>query len=194
VLGPVTQVPLPKNAFDVVTQFGYLEHEWHPLDALRAAQQALRPGGITIIKVPNHSSWNRWVLGQAWSGYRFPDHCNYFTPPTLSAMLVKAGLRPLRASFLDSPPHERHPVDGGGKTRLSISKNRIDALQYPKYTRGRGSRNARQTTYTLCGLRRFAPDRNMVPAQRPTSQIRRTAPTCFRYPDAGEKGMLCPPA
>jgi len=56
-LGPVTQVPLPENAFDVVTQFGYLEHEWHPLDALRAARRALKPGGITVIKVPNYASW-----------------------------------------------------------------------------------------------------------------------------------------
>ena len=103
-LGPVTQVPLPENAFDVVTQFGYLEHEWHPLGALRVAQRALKPGGITVIKVPNYASWNRRVLGQAWSGYRLPDHCNYFTPQTLGRMLIQAGLRPLRRSLLDRLP------------------------------------------------------------------------------------------
>jgi len=104
ICAPVAEASLAEGEFDVVTQFSVLEHEWHPLASLRAAHRALRPGGVTVIKVPNHASWNRRVMRQDWCGYRLPDHCNYFTPRTLAAMLEKAGLRPLRGSLLDRLP------------------------------------------------------------------------------------------
>ena len=103
-VGPVTEAPLPEDTFDVVTQFSFLEHEWNPAAALRAAYRALRPGGITVIKVPNYASWNRRVMGQAWSGYRLPEHCNYFTPLTCRRILTQTGLRPLGGSLLDRLP------------------------------------------------------------------------------------------
>ena len=101
---PVTEAALPEGAFDVVTQFSVLEHEWRPLNALRAAHRALKPGGITVIKVPNHASWNRHIMRQDWCGYRLPDHCNYFTPRTLAALLRKADFTPLPSSFFDRLP------------------------------------------------------------------------------------------
>jgi len=101
---PSRVVSALEAVFDVVTQFSVLEHEWHPLDVLRAAHRALKPGGLTVIKVPNHASWNRHIMRQDWCGYRLPDHCNYFTPRTLSAMLRKAGFTPLPGSILDRLP------------------------------------------------------------------------------------------
>jgi len=101
---PVTEAQLPEDHFDVVTQFSVLEHEWRPLDALRVAHRALRPGGVTVVKVPNHASWNRHIMRQDWCGYRLPDHCNYFTPHTLAAMLRKAGFTPLTGSPFDHFP------------------------------------------------------------------------------------------
>jgi 2-polyprenyl-3-methyl-5-hydroxy-6-metoxy-1,4-benzoquinol methylase len=102
--GPSTLAPLPENTFDVVTQFSVLEHEWHPLEALRCVARVLRPGGITILKVPNFASWNRVIRGVEWCGIRLPDHCNYFTPRTLRAALGQAGLDPLPWSFADRLP------------------------------------------------------------------------------------------
>ncbi len=105
--GPVTEVAeheLPAEEFDVVTQFGYIEHEWKPLAGLRAAHRVLRPGGITIIKTPNYASWNRHVRGRNWCGYHIPAHCNYFTPQTLSMMLRKVGFEPLPRHLLDRLP------------------------------------------------------------------------------------------
>jgi SAM-dependent methyltransferase len=105
--GPVTEIAgrvLPESAFDVVTQFGYIEHEWHPLGGLRAAFRILKPGGITVIKAPNYASWNRHVRGVNWCGYHIPAHCNYFTPDTLGQMLRRAGFEPLRRPMLDRLP------------------------------------------------------------------------------------------
>jgi 2-polyprenyl-3-methyl-5-hydroxy-6-metoxy-1,4-benzoquinol methylase len=101
---PLVEAPLAEGAFDVVTAFSVLEHEWRPLEALRLAHRALRPGGTLILKTPNHASWNRALMRGDWCGYRLPDHCNYFTPATLVAMLHKAQFEPLPSRFLDRLP------------------------------------------------------------------------------------------
>jgi 2-polyprenyl-3-methyl-5-hydroxy-6-metoxy-1,4-benzoquinol methylase len=104
--GPVTEMAarLPAGAFDVVTQFGYIEHEWQPIAGLRAAHRLLRPGGVTVIKTPNYASWNRTIRGMEWCGYHIPAHCNYFTPRTLAEILQRAGFEPLARPLADCLP------------------------------------------------------------------------------------------
>jgi len=105
--GPVTEVAerdLPAGAFDIVTQFGYIEHEWHPLAGLRAAHRVLKPGGLTILKTPNYASWNRRIRGMNWCGYHVPAHCNYFTPRTLTKILRATGFEPLPRPLADRLP------------------------------------------------------------------------------------------
>ncbi|HXX70778.1 MAG TPA: class I SAM-dependent methyltransferase [Candidatus Acidoferrum sp.] len=105
--GPVTEVAkreLAAAAFDVVTQFGYIEHEWCPLEGLGAAHRLLKPGGVTVIKTPNYASWNRHIRGLNWCGYHLPGHCNYFTPRTLRKLLRSAGFEPLPRPLLDCLP------------------------------------------------------------------------------------------
>ncbi len=104
--GPVTELAatLPADSFDVVTQFGYIEHEWQPIAGLRAAHRVLKPGGVTVIKTPNYASWNRTIRGMHWCGYHIPAHCNYFTPRTLGEMFRKAGFEPLARPLADCLP------------------------------------------------------------------------------------------
>jgi 2-polyprenyl-3-methyl-5-hydroxy-6-metoxy-1,4-benzoquinol methylase len=104
--GPVTELAdtLPANSFDVVTQFGYIEHEWQPIAGLRAAHRLLKPGGVTVIKTPNYASWNRTIRGMEWCGYHIPAHCNYFTPRTLGEILRRAGLESLLRPLADCLP------------------------------------------------------------------------------------------
>ena len=95
---------LPENSFDVVTQFGYIEHEWQPIAGLRAAYRILKPGGVTVIKTPNYASWNRTIRGMDWCGYHIPAHCNYFTPRTLREIFRKVGFEPLARPLADCLP------------------------------------------------------------------------------------------
>jgi 2-polyprenyl-3-methyl-5-hydroxy-6-metoxy-1,4-benzoquinol methylase len=88
----------------VVTQFGYIEHEWNPRAALAAAFRVLKPGGVTVLKTPNFDSWNRRMRGTEWCGYHVPAHCNYFTAATLSRMLRDAGFEPFRQPLEDRLP------------------------------------------------------------------------------------------
>jgi len=103
-VGPVTQAAVPENAFDIVTQIAYLEHEWQPVEGLRVAFRALKPGGVLVIKTPNYASWNRRIMGQDWCGIHIPSHCNYFTPATLTRMLRQVGFAPLPRPVLDRLP------------------------------------------------------------------------------------------
>jgi len=104
--GPLTEVAasLPERSFEIVTQFGYIEHEWNPRAALAAAFRVLKPGGITLLKTPNFDSWNRHIRGEKWVGYHIPAHCNYFTPQTLSRMLKECGFEPLPRPLSDRLP------------------------------------------------------------------------------------------
>jgi 2-polyprenyl-3-methyl-5-hydroxy-6-metoxy-1,4-benzoquinol methylase len=104
--GPVTEMAatLPANSFDVVTQFGYVEHEWQPIAGLRAAHRLLKPGGVTVIKTPNYASWNRTIRGMDWCGYHIPAHCNYFTPRTLAEILRHTGFELLPRPLADCLP------------------------------------------------------------------------------------------
>ncbi len=104
--GPVTELAstLPANSFDVVTQFGYIEHEWQPVAGMRAAHLVLKPGGVTVIKTPNFASWNRTIRGMNWCGYHIPAHCNYFTPHTLREMFRRTGFDPLPRPLADCLP------------------------------------------------------------------------------------------
>jgi 2-polyprenyl-3-methyl-5-hydroxy-6-metoxy-1,4-benzoquinol methylase len=104
IVAPVTAAALPEADYDAVTMQSYLEHEQDPLVALAVARRALRPGGVLVVKVPNYQSWNRRLLGPHWCGFRFPDHCNYFTPHTLRLMVHRAGFEVLRSRPWDRLP------------------------------------------------------------------------------------------
>jgi 2-polyprenyl-3-methyl-5-hydroxy-6-metoxy-1,4-benzoquinol methylase len=101
---PGAELPVAAGTFDVITMFCYLEHEVHPRQVLEVARDMLVPGGRLFIKVPNYASLNRRVRGRDWCGYRFPDHCNYFTPQTLGLLITRSGLRLLPARFRDCLP------------------------------------------------------------------------------------------
>lgn len=79
------------NFFSAATLRSYLEHETQPGPVLQELHRTLEPGGVALIKVPNYGSVNRLVMGKKWCGFRYPDHQNYFTPRTLTAMAEKYG-------------------------------------------------------------------------------------------------------
>jgi len=57
VQGEATSLPLPDNAFEIVTCQTLLMHLAHPLEALREMLRVLRPGGLLICVEPNNL-WN----------------------------------------------------------------------------------------------------------------------------------------
>ncbi len=95
---------VPPGECAAVVMRSYLEHELRPREVLAAAFDALKPGGILILKLPNFGSLNAAIMGRRWCGLRLPDHANYFTPRQLAKMVQKAGFRVTRFGWLSFRP------------------------------------------------------------------------------------------
>lgn len=89
--GRLQDFEFKRESFDVAVAISYLEHEPEPRRLLRRVHGLLRPGGVLIAKVPNFDSWLRRLRGRRWSGYRWPEHVQYFTPATLAALFERNG-------------------------------------------------------------------------------------------------------
>ena len=81
---------LPENSYDLVTFFELLEHVPEPAAFLRRAAEVVRPGGLAYLTTPNFDSLERRILGPDWSVIH-REHLSYFTPRTLSAMVLQVG-------------------------------------------------------------------------------------------------------
>ncbi len=72
-----------------------LEHLPDPAGSLRQAAGLLREGGVVAVAVPNFACWQRRVFGSRWFQLDLPRHLQHLEAPTLAALFVRAGLRPL---------------------------------------------------------------------------------------------------
>ncbi len=95
---------LPRAEFSGVIMTSFLEHDIHARTTLAKAKQVMRAGARLIVKVPNYASWNRTLRREAWCGFRFPDHVNYFTPKTLRQLMQDAGFKVIRFGISDRMP------------------------------------------------------------------------------------------
>ncbi len=85
------QTPLWSEQFDVVVMCDVLEHLFRPSDALLAARQALRPGGLLYVRVPSHESLITYsmTLGMPYEIV----HMRTYTPALLRRELKAAGFK-----------------------------------------------------------------------------------------------------
>ena len=54
------------------------------------------PEGVVVLKMPNFASRLRTLRGRRWSGYRWPEHVQHFTPTTLRPLIEGAGFEVVR--------------------------------------------------------------------------------------------------
>lgn len=87
----------------------YLEHDADAAPVLAVLARKLRPEGLAVVKVPNFASLNRRVMRANWCGIRLPDHVNYFTPASLTAMARTAGFT-VHFPFLLSLPTDDNMI------------------------------------------------------------------------------------
>jgi SAM-dependent methyltransferase len=91
ICGRLEDAKLAPASFDVVVTVSFMEHEPEPLRAAERMRELLRPGGVCVHKVPNYDSLLRRIRGRRWSGFRWPEHVQYFTPVTLARLMSRAG-------------------------------------------------------------------------------------------------------
>jgi 2-polyprenyl-3-methyl-5-hydroxy-6-metoxy-1,4-benzoquinol methylase len=82
---------LPDAAFDFITMDNMLEHTLDPSTTLARAFALLQPGGLAHVAVPNFDSLVSRADNMHWKNKAWPNHLFYFTPKTLSLLMMKAG-------------------------------------------------------------------------------------------------------
>lgn len=95
---------LQSRSIDLVLMASFLEHEFQPRRLFHELHRVLAEDGAMVVKVPNFASWNRVVRGKKWSGFRYPDHVNYFTPRTLALLAEKESFQVTRQTLRDKFP------------------------------------------------------------------------------------------
>ena len=103
-LSAVRDSKLLDETYDVVLLAAILEHLYDPLETLHRVRNALRPGGLVLIDVPNESSLTMKVgsmylraRGRDWSVNLSPTfapfHVVGFSPDSLTRILNSVGFR-----------------------------------------------------------------------------------------------------
>jgi ubiquinone/menaquinone biosynthesis C-methylase UbiE len=83
---------LSKNiAPDVITMWHYLEHDYTPLENLRALKSISKPSTSLVIEIPNFDSTSRKKYGKNWAGWHTPRHLSLFSPDNVALLLKKSG-------------------------------------------------------------------------------------------------------
>ncbi|MFF4316679.1 class I SAM-dependent methyltransferase [Streptomyces sp. NPDC001507] len=77
--------------YDVVSMFHYLEHSTDPDRELRAAHEAVRPGGHLLIEVPDPESRYGRLLGRWWLPWLQPQHLHFVPVANLRDRLTGLG-------------------------------------------------------------------------------------------------------
>ena len=87
----LTGMALEPESFDVVTLNSVLEHVNSPRQMLREVRELLRPEGVVFLIVPNVDSLACRVLHERAATFDGRNHLIYFSPRTLTRMLVETG-------------------------------------------------------------------------------------------------------
>lgn len=83
---------LPEASFDAITLWHVLEHVHALQEYIARLKVLLKPGGRLFIAVPNYTSLDAEVYGNAWAAYDVPRHLYHFTPRAIAALTKRHGL------------------------------------------------------------------------------------------------------
>jgi SAM-dependent methyltransferase len=89
--GTLRTVPLEPESYDAVIFHHSLEHVEDPVFDLRTIRDALRPGGLLLVVVPNFGSWQARVFRGHWYPLDLPRHRTHFTRASLARALEESG-------------------------------------------------------------------------------------------------------
>lgn len=88
----------------IITLWHVLEHV-HRLDnTIEEFHRILKPEGLLVIAVPNHTSYDAQFYGPKWAAYDVPRHLYHFSPETLKKLMSDRGfqLQKIKPMWFDS--------------------------------------------------------------------------------------------
>jgi len=93
----------PRGFYDVVMCTSVLEHVPHPVEMLKQAVAATRPGGVVYMSVPSFDSWAARRQAERMRPQTAPFHCNFFTVGDLRHLCEWAGAHLYRVRSYGMP-------------------------------------------------------------------------------------------
>lgn len=88
-----------ESKFDVITMWGYIEHEYDPVETLNKAHELLKPNGLIIIDAPNINSKLALKSLEHWPYLHSPYHMSHFEPKTIKWLINLTGFEVIDLKF-----------------------------------------------------------------------------------------------
>jgi SAM-dependent methyltransferase len=135
------EADLPESEFRAVVMGDLIEHLVDPEDGLARVAQALRPGGVAYLAVPDAGSRVARLMGPRWWSV-IPTHVQYFTRPSLFTLLRRCGFEPIWAGTAPKAFSVRYYLDriggysralAGGLTSAAAAAGVADAMWAPDF-------------------------------------------------------------
>lgn len=92
---------IPGSRHDAVGAYHVLEHLYDPRAVLKGIRDALNPGGVLHLQLPNIRSLDGRLGRQSWWGLRCPQHVTFYEPRHLRQLLAEEGFRVLSIETYD---------------------------------------------------------------------------------------------
>lgn len=83
------KAPREKDRYNAIVFWHSLEHFSNPVAAVARAHDALKPGGLLVVAVPNYDSLQARVFGRRWFHLDIPRHYYHFGARSLEAVLTR---------------------------------------------------------------------------------------------------------
>ena len=86
----------PNDNYDVITLWHVFEHLSNPQIQLKRFYEALVPGGVLVLALPNHNSWDAKHYGAHWAAYDVPRHLWHYNKQSILALAKETGFDVLK--------------------------------------------------------------------------------------------------
>lgn len=102
----------PDAHFDVIHANEVMEHVDDVTALLDEIQRVLRPGGLLVLRTPNHHSWTARTVGPRWRHYGIAEigHVGFFAPQTFRQLFEARGIELLAIQTQHFSLRDRWPI------------------------------------------------------------------------------------
>lgn len=105
--GPLPELNLPKNSFDLITMLDVIAHLKEPAAYVETCGRLLKPGGCLVIKTPNHPKFLFYIArllsftGKSRALLHVPAQIFHFNENSLKAMCSAGGFKLLKINMME---------------------------------------------------------------------------------------------